>query len=277
MRLKPIRFRNLISTCDNNRRLGQLRLYSALDWCFRWQFTTAEQIAALLTSRDRRHYRWLASWERHGLIRRTPTLSPIAREIITLTPFGVTTLQSALGNIGDDELLLRYQHDVSRINLNNLTHSIAVQMAVLLLVGANKIDRYATEHELSQISRKGVKQPDAILGNSENVHIALEVELTPKNRRLLDQAIAANLNLIRNKEATGVWYVSHLRSILDRIQNLLDSGEISVWERDNQYKWSKAGLELPRFSGQFNIWGLSPVLVPGMLPLEVDWRQIAQR
>ena len=36
-------------------------------------------------------------------------------------------------------------------------------------------------------------------------------------------------------------------------------------------------LELPRFSGQFHIWGLTPSFVPGMLSLEVDWRQIAQR
>ena len=29
-------------------------------------------------------------------------------------------------------------------------------------------------------------------------------------------------------------------------------------------------LELPRFSGRFNIWGLSPALVLGMLSLEID-------
>ncbi len=29
-------------------------------------------------------------------------------------------------------------------------------------------------------------------------------------------------------------------------------------------------LELPRFSGQFHIWGLNPVLVPDMLSLEID-------
>ena len=241
MLLKPIRFCGLIEGCDNNCEIGRLRLYAALDWTLRWQLTTAAMIADLLGSSDRRHYRWLVSWERQGLIRRTPTQSPIAREIITLTPLGVSSLQAALASIEPDELLPRYQHDVSRLNLNHLTHSLAAQMAVLLLVRSGKIDRYASEQELTKASKKGVKQPDALLGNDQGLRVALEVELSPKSPRLLDQAIAANLALIERKEVSGIWYVSHVPAILAAVQRVLDTGRVQRWQRDNQYKWSRRG------------------------------------
>ena len=246
MELKPIRFSNLLAGSNTNRELGRIRLYSALDWTFRWQLTTAALIADLLGSTDRRHYRWLTSWERQGLIRRTPTLSPIAREIVTLTPLGVSTLQAALASVEPDELLPRYQHDVSRLNLTHLTHSLATQIAVLLLVTAGKVDRYATEQELAKASKRGVKQPDALLGNGQGVRVALEVELSPKSPRLLDQAIAANLRLIDRKQVSGIWYVSHVPAILTAVQRVLDAGRVRRWERDNQYKWSRRGyIEIP--------------------------------
>jgi len=241
MLLKPIEFRDHLDECSTDREVGQLRLYSALDWTFRWQFTTAALIADLLGSTDRRHYRWLTSWERQDLIRRTPTLSPIAREVITLTRMGVSALQTALAGIGSEELLPQYQHDVSRINLRNLTHSLATQIAVLKLISAGKIDCYATEHELASTSRKGVKQPDALLGKAENTRIALEVELTPKSHRLLDQALIANIDLLRDKKVDGIWYVSHVPAILNSIRRALESGHITKWRRDDQYKWSRNG------------------------------------
>lgn len=115
----------------------------------------------------------------------------------------------------------------------------ALKVGVLSVI---RLDRLLGADEIGQ------KRPDAVLTYKpfngeefEEYDCALEVEVTHKKGRELDQALLAAAGLLERQEVGSVRYVSQSRALLDNYKRAIE-GPINIWGRNEvAKKWSVAG------------------------------------
>ncbi len=229
-------FLALIRNAENNVEIGRYRLFSVLAWIYCWGYTTPEMIAKLLSATKRKEYRWVASWVDQRLLKKVPSNSPIAREILILTREGASLLQFAFAKSDIDRTVNDYVFEPSRINFQHLTHTLACQMAALKMMHEDNFSAYVCEREFTFKSKNLVKQPDVIIQKND-LKIALEIELSPKNRRHMDTAILANLDLLDSEKIDAIWYITHVKMIENLIVKTINQGSINIWSKNKKNKW----------------------------------------
>ena len=229
-------FLDQIEKAKNNVEVGRYRLFSTLAWVYCWGYTTPEMVAKLLSASKRKEYRWIASWVDQGLLKKVPSNSPIAREIIILSREGASLLLFAFAKNDIDKTVNDYVFEPSRINFQHLTHTLACQMATLKMINEDNFNTYICEREFTFKSKKLVKQPDVIIQKND-LKIALEIELSPKNQRNMDTAILANLDLLDSGKIDAIWYVTHVKMIENLILKTIAQGSINIWGKNKKNKW----------------------------------------
>lgn len=219
--------KNLSGISPNER--GLIKRQKVLRWLYIWHKTSASIIQKILGTSQRDY---MTRLEADGLVQKVVTPGLPVGHVWMLTRDG---LAMAIQLTGD---LLDYDTRPASIDLADLRHDLAVQMAALNL--GELIDM--KPERLLGADAAGQKRPDAILAyrpvgaaQEESYECALEVEFTHKKSRELDQALLAAAGMIERMEVGSVRYVSHSPALLDNYRKTL-AAPLNIWEKSEVAK-----------------------------------------
>lgn len=231
------------------------------DWIYRWHKTSAPIVQQLLGT-SQRDYLWRLS--KQGLLQAVDAPGLPIGKVWMLTKDGVTVAMEVTGEIFD------YDTRPSSIDYADLRHDLAVQRAVFS-VGC--IDETWPDRILGA-DLPGQKRPDAIVifwppdeSPGHTYHCAVEVELTPKKGRELDQALLAAGKLIEEQTVGSVEYFSPSLALLEHYKKVI-SRPINVWvKNETAKKWEIRGRhKMHAWVIDAFEWHHRPDLLKGLVP-----------
>jgi hypothetical protein len=218
----------------STRAAGKDRALQALTWIYRWGWSSPGVIDALGGAARRGLCKKL---EEAGLVQTVKTksgqiLADIPSKIVTLTAQGLEEVERTIDDMID------YTIDPYRVNQNTLRHDMSVQRATLKNLRAGTITGFSTPAELSSKSQPGIKQPDAIWFLKGERRLAVELELSAKFDRKLDDFVDKILTSISEKRFDRVAIISDSQAILRRYKAAFEPGhEVRVWQKDERGRW----------------------------------------
>ena len=222
----------------NTRARGEEKIQLALSWVYRWGWTTPAILDTLVKSRSSLGARMTKA----GLLQRTRTKSGgavrgVPQWILTLTELG---LAEAEKHFSTPDELLDYDTDPLRVNQANLRHNVLAQGSTAKNLASGFIVDYKTEAQMADKSLPNQKQPDALWIKKNGDKIAVEVELSAKWSRQLDQFILGCWNGLTENRFTQVWMISDSNAILVRYAEAVEAGaSLNIWARDIKSRhWS---------------------------------------
>lgn len=249
---------------------GAEKFRLVMEWMYLWHKTSGPIVQSLLgtTQRD-----YLARLEKRGLVQSVvaPGL-PIGR-VWMLTSDGVAVGMEATGEI--------HPYDIapSSIDYRDLRHDLVVQRVVRDFVRQQRpvegktLARVVPERLLGA-DRAGQKRPDALVvyriteeGFQYEESHAIEVELTPKKGRELDQALLAAAQMIEREEVCSVEYFSHSKALLEGYRSVL-ARPLNVWVKNERAKrWEvDRSWQVPFLTADAFEWRHEPGLLQGLSP-----------
>lgn len=225
------------------RERGDEKMRLALDWIYRWGYSSPKVIE-LIGGAARSGLS--ARLVKRGLLRSTRTesgggLKGVPDVILTLTELG----QQEIERVSDR--LLQYDQDPYKINQLKLRHDTLAQSATAKALSNSSIQDFRTERELAQRSQQGIKQPDVLWAMGE-MRVAVEIELTAKWDRLLDQFVDSCINALstRNDKEPRfhqILLATDSPAIVKRYKSAFEPGQsYSVWKKDDKAgRWKVEG------------------------------------
>ena len=222
---------------------GDEKTKKVLEWLYRWGWaspSTVEKIGGA------KRAGLVARLEKNGLVITTRTASgggvkDIPAYLVTLSKSG---LEEQEKNTNE---LLPYDLDPYKIRQDHLRHDQLAQSSTLNALIKKSIIGYQTEKELAQKSMEGVKQPDILWILPDGRKCAIEIEMTAKWKRDLDQFVYPSiLSIQKTKDKPArfdqIFIVSDSPRIIERYKAAFAPGSIiSIWEKDNTRHWKEKG------------------------------------
>jgi hypothetical protein len=222
---------------------GNEKFHMVIRWLYEWHVTSGAVVQSLLGTSQRDY---MSRLEKRGYVQSVaaPGL-PIGR-VWMLTADGVAAAIPCCSTIH------AYDMSPSSIDYKTLRHDLAVQgvvvefMRKIRMQGVHQGVRAVPERLLGA-DKLGKKRPDALVVvrrsidefSFDETH-AIEVELTPKKGRELDEALYAAAQLIENESACAVEYFSHSKALLENYRAVL-SRPLNVWAKNAKAKrWEVA-------------------------------------
>jgi len=216
---------------------GKQRTSQALLWVYRWGWSTATTLEAQAGSE---RSGLAARLVKSGLMNRTKTEAgggarDVPQYIFTLTDAGVAEVERSLNDAAE---LLPYDVDPYRINQALLRHDTMAQNATAKVIANGSVTAYETPRQMSAQSERNVKQHDVIWITKDGKRYGIEIELSAKWERKLDEFIFGCLLSVRNKAVFQILIVTDSKAIQSRYTSAFAAGAtFSVWERDNRRYW----------------------------------------
>lgn len=213
------------------RERGHQRTLQALDWVYKWGWTSST-ILELLTGQSVSTL--TARLVKSGLLRATVTESAggipdIPRRFFTLTQIGLDTIMK------QQTVLIDYDIRPERVNQEKLKHDGLAQSGTARLLQTGKISDYFTESMLAAKSEKNKKQHDVVWLWLDGKKTGVEIELTPKWTRKLDQFIHSNLLSIEEKKVDNIRIYSDAQPTVERYQEVFAPKEkYSIWRKNDK-------------------------------------------
>lgn len=132
-----------------------------------------------------------------------------------------------------------YDLDPSAISHRLIRHNLAVQQAILTVPGVRS---YILESRMAEQDTLDGKRPDALIELEANPgrYMALEIELTEKRGRDLDQAIWRNFQSLEQGGYLFVIYVTNQPCIAKNYREAMDY-YVDRWRKDGSGKWLRTG------------------------------------
>ena len=215
----------------------------ALDWVYRWGWSSAS-ILDLATGGVRTGL--AARLVKQKLLTNTKTesgggIKDIPNNILTLTASGLHEVE----RLRED--LLNYEVDPFRIDQTKLRHDQIGQRATANALKNGSILEFKTPAELAAKSQKDVKQPDVLWIDNTGQRIGIEVELSAKWDRKLDQFILScltslktNSNEYKANQVDMVALVSDSKAILKRYMDSFKPGApLTIWQKNDRGFWMR--------------------------------------
>ncbi len=225
------------------RQRGEQKAREALDWVYRWGWSSPSVVDGLAGTARRGLAARLA---RAKLLRSTRTDSGGAQKgvpasILTLTGDGLAEVEKFR------EDLLPYELDPYRIRQDQLRHYQLAQSATAKALSEKKISGFQTEKEMAEFSGSNIKQPDIAWWLPNGQSVAVEVELSAKWGRDLDHFILSCLLSLSPEEKGGkhrydyIALVTDSPAILKRYKAAFEPGAAyGVWQKDERSRWEKS-------------------------------------
>lgn len=225
------------------RERGDEKMRLALDWIYRWGYSSPKVIE-LIGGAARSGLS--ARLVKRGLLRSTRTesgggLKGVPDALLTLTELGQQEIERI------SEKLLQYDLDPYKINQLKLRHDILAQTATAKALSNSSIQDFRTERELAQRSQQGFKQPD-VLWSMSGLRVAVEIELTAKWDRILDQFVDSCINALSSQNEkeprfNQILLATDSPAISKRYKAAFESGQTyGIWKKDDKAgRWKMDG------------------------------------
>ena len=249
------------------RERGAEKAAQALDWLYRWGWSTSSVIATLAgTGRNSALSARMVKngWAKRHPIRIVSSFKLTPTDIISLTPEGIAELVALRG-----ELPFSKQSSVSkRVVKKNVTHDLLVQKLTLTYMNRwpesapvvvddfyGKVTDVETAHQLGETTL-GDKKPDAIWTMESGHKLAIELELSPKFGRELDQFIARHVQMQKaeTKKVDGLVIFFTSPDSAERYAKAMSFGaQIRQYEYDARARewWSSPNTPKLRIDADF--------------------------
>jgi len=241
------------------RQLGRERIYFALDWVYRWGWSSPSMID-MTTGASRRGL--CAKLVKSNLLIETKTaagkiLEDLPSKIVTLSDDGLAHVEKHK----QEQELLDYPLNPYKVNQALLRHDLLSQKATIKNLLGGKIQEFRTPRELAAKSQPGVKQPDVLWINEAGRRIAVEVELTAKFGRKLDDfvwSIVLSLSQVGDRAPLfeTCIVVSDSDAIIKRYRSAFRPGAtVHRWIKNNQSHWKiDKTLNVPEYIQGKMLW-----------------------
>ena len=226
----------LTETGKSPRKLGEESRLKVIGWIYHWGYTSSTLIQHLLGRTSGGYAQKLA---RQNWLTTTKTESGTPAAYFTLTEQGLQEAERFTN------ALSRYPElDTYKVNQQQIRHYLIAQNATLNGLHAGIIVRYETERMFSQSGDKsGVKRPDIVWHTATGLKIAVEIELSAKWARDLDEfvlGIAKALQSTENKSAAYNRFaiISDSNAIIERYRAAMQPGTaLSIWKKNHRQHW----------------------------------------
>lgn len=238
----------------NPRERGREKMRVALDWIYRWGWASPSTIE--LTTGGKRSG-LTARLVRQKFLKSTRTESGggakgIPMFILTLTRIGLEEVER------HREDLIRYELDSYRIDQTKLRHDELAQRATINALLAKRIQSFKTPAELAAKSEAGVKQPDVLWIDGKGGRTGIEVELSAKWDRKLDQFVLGCLKSLKPDQANSVdsiALISDSKAIVSRYGKAFKPGQdLPIWGKDSRGNWLVTKtIQVPEKMGEIEI------------------------
>jgi len=214
---------------------------TALDWIYRWGWTSpsvldsvAGGVRSSLSSR----------LVKKGLLKATKTesgggLKDIPMQILTLTELGCEEVE----RLRED--LIQYELNPYKIDQTKLRHDQLAQKATIAALNNKTIIDFKTPRELSAKSEKNMKQPDVLWILAEGMRMGIEVELSAKWERKLDEFVYSCIKALKRTQEHEpqfdfIGLMSDSRAILKRYTEAFKPGSpLVIWKKNDRGFWSQ--------------------------------------
>lgn len=220
------------------RSIGAQKQRVALDWIYRWGWSSST-ILDLATGGGRTGL--AVRLVKNGLLASTKTESGGVKgspnNLLTLTPKG---LDEAERHCMD---LIQYEIDPYRIDQSKLRHDSLAQRATATSLTSGTITHFKTPKELAAKSNKETKQPDVIWIEKDNRRIGVEIELSAKWERKLDQfvnscIISMSTDAHEVNVVNKIYLVSDSKAIITRYREAFTPDRIfKLWFKNDRGFW----------------------------------------
>jgi hypothetical protein len=224
------------------RERGNAKILEALRWIYRWGWSSASLVE--LVAHDNRNG-LTGRLVKQGLVTKTLIaaggLRNIPAHILVLTDAGIAFVEK---HIEDESELLPYKTNPLHVSVATLRHDMLAQSITAKAYLSGTINSFQTPCELLKTAppQLGIKQPDAVWKN-DKVKIALEVELTAKWARALDQFVGAYIAALtpaapEPAKYDVVFLYSDSAAILSRYHRAFSPGTtVGVWAKNDSRHW----------------------------------------
>lgn len=163
--------------------MGEKHKQRVVDWTYMWGFTTAGLIRLLL---QKEAYSWTTNAIKRGLLRATNTVSGSPRQIITLTEKGQALAEQHLPEHFD-----YVEREPHKITQATIWHQVLTQRVTIEAMNSDEISGVWTERQEAVRSRRGEKRPDVVWRLQDKKRAGVEMELTGKWDRRLDEFVTS--------------------------------------------------------------------------------------
>ena len=210
-----------------------------VDWLYRWGYSSGPVLARVAGAQQA----IVGKLERAGLVVQTRTE---AGGITRGTPAFFYTL-SELGLQLAERLtdrLLRYpEEDRYKVNQQQIRHYLLAQVATIDALDSGGVIDYATERQLDDAGIAGAKHPDVVWTLPGGGQIGIEVELSAKWDRRLDELVSAVERSLTANHPTPARFkriaiVSDSPAILRRYREAMQpNAPLAIWKRNARQHW----------------------------------------
>ncbi|MDA8381561.1 MAG: hypothetical protein M0037_00545 [Betaproteobacteria bacterium] len=234
------------------RQRGREKLRLAVDWIYRWGYSSPS-VLDILSGAKRAGFP--AKLVKNNLCARTKTqtgglASGIPVVYLTLTELGLSEAERFR------KTLINYNIDPYRVDQTKMRHDLIAQKATAKNLQEGIIADYQTERELAAKHEAGQKEPDVVWIMPDGSKTAVEIELTAKWDRRLDEFVLHTARSLISRDGKPprfdqVAVVSDSPAILERYETAFRPGaKINQWAKDRHghYRINKTVTMPPEVS-----------------------------
>jgi hypothetical protein len=200
-----------------------------IDWIYKWGYSTSPIIQQLLQKKSS-NFTTVAT--RKNWLIKTATESGNPNFYYTLSPTALDTATTY------SEALYNYvEIDPWRVNQNLIKHQLIAQRATLNRLQSGRISDYLTERMINiEGDQLGVKRPDVVFIMND-AKIGVEIELSAKWARKLDQFLLGIASAFENNLYKGFFIYAESSNLIERYKKALTE-PITIWEKDSRGHWN---------------------------------------
>ena len=216
---------------------GLLKQQNGLLWVYRWGWSSPKLVDWAGGSKNRglsaRMLKLGFLNERKCLLAGIKTNLPT--KILTLSELGIGEVEKNLS----EDIITEYDINPDKINQLTLKHDYIVQSLTANVWDKGGISQFYTPYELDRTSVPGKKLPDAVW-IIDNDRYGIEVEISPKRARKLDQFVFSVVQAILDEELDRVIvYVDGDNSLRNYRDHFTVGRSVTGWHKNHAGQWLK--------------------------------------
>lgn len=208
---------------------GEEKRARVLDWLYRWGFSSSEILRQVAGQKAKGYAKQLT---RRGLLIETKTESGTPVFFYTLSKSGLEEVERKA------MMLYAYPElDPYRVQQQQIRHYLIAQEATVSALTSGTISAFMTEREYNDGDETGKKRPDIVWIVSEE-KIGIEVELSAKWERRLDDFITGIMRAIKSGDYQRFFIVSDSPAIIKRYAEAMRPGaKTRIWKKNARHHW----------------------------------------